>query len=90
MTNAQARQWIIDHWCNEEMIFDDTEQDQVVQICLEALSDRPKGTWIKWGSEVKCSECHICNPIDKPFCPNCGAAMRCEKVATCDMNKEEK
>ena len=43
---------------------------------LPTIESRPKGRWIKWGSEVKCSECHICNPINKPFCPNCGADMR--------------
>ena len=38
--------------------------------------ERKHGKWIKWGTEFKCDQCHLCNSVEKPYCPNCGADMR--------------
>ena len=47
-----------------------------VMIALTELPERKKGKWIKWGTEFKCDQCHLCNSVEKPYCPNCGAEMR--------------
>lgn len=57
----------------------------ILDMAIEALTDRPKGEWIPHATSVglkhyieyaRCSECGEMALISMHFCPNCGADMR--------------
>lgn len=61
----------------EELDF--VQEHKKLPVILEApviKTERKRGRWIKWGTEFKCDQCHLCNSVEKPYCPNCGADMR--------------
>ena len=76
-------------YCNYDLdryhSFRAVDEDEIAEMPTLTLDDlRPKGRWIKTGSDhyVECSECkspmyiHSIAYSFGNFCPNCGADMR--------------
>lgn len=83
MTRKEAKEYIIKH-CNPHRNTG-TRWDDAMECAIKALEEpeRKKGKWLikphkMMGEAPCCSECGIFEPMERNYCPNCGADMRGE------------
>lgn len=81
MTREEAIKTLRELWRETN----DTWYEEVYNMAIEALTDRPTGMWVDKGGYSECSECgevaqkvELCDCVYErltKFCPNCGAIM---------------